>query len=199
MKKIFILLAGVITITSSCGKLCLTDTAFNFQISVKAYPDRDSIRIGDTIWLEINAPTSLQDISSKKIVDYSGTENLGSAIGFERITIGNPIVSANSFNYILITGIQVSNPNTTQIREFLFVQSNYSFAFKLGIIPKEKGVFGIGFSNAANVYRNSNKCTKALFQINFESTRQHYYLNPYINTTNTDTTKASGSYYFKVY
>ena len=72
------------------------------------------------------------------------------------------------------------------------------YVFKLGIVPQQSGIFGIGFSNANNVYRKSDKCTKANFQIILENTRHHYYLNPNINRSNFDTAKPNGSYYFKV-
>lgn len=191
---------SVIIVSNGCGKkgIGCANTTYDFEIGVKAYPNKASIHLGDTLWVEINAPTRLKDIATNTIVDYSGATNLGSAIGFGRIITNTVAASANSFNYNLITGVQVTNPNISQIREFLFVQSNNNYVFKLGIIPKEKGVFGIGFSNAANVYRGSDKCTKASFKIDFENTPQHYYLNPIINSSNSDTTKSSGSYYFKV-
>lgn len=200
IKKNLIVVLGIsIIITlNSCGKKGCANTAYNFVVGVKAYPDKESIRLGDTLWFEINAPTNLTDITSNTTIDYSGAENLGSAIGFGRITNNITVESADTFSYITKVGVPVSNPNTTKIREFLFVQINKNYVFKLGIIPKEKGVFGVGFSNAANVYRSSDKCTKAAFKINFENTHQHYYLNPIINSTNSDTTKSSGSYYFKV-
>ena len=89
----------------------------------------------------------------------------------------------------------VNNPNTLQIREFQFVQQNDRYLFKLGIIPKEVGVFGVGFSNAANVYRKNDACTKANFTINFKGTNQHYYLNPNFQGGPPPT---GGDYYFKV-
>lgn len=92
----------------------------------------------------------------------------------------------------------MSNSFNSKIREYLFIQQGVNYSFKLGIVCIQKGVFGFGFSNAANLYRLSDKCTKASFIINVENTHQHYYLNPNINSVNFDTTKSSGSYYFKV-
>jgi hypothetical protein len=192
----------MVSTLSTCkkGGLGCANTVYNFEIAGKIYPDKDSIHIGDTVWLELNIPTNFTDITSNQIVDYSGAENLGSAIGFgEYSVINNPAPAANSFLDVLVKGKKVDNPDIAQIREFLFEEQNNRYVFKLGIIPKEKGIFGTGFSNAQNVYRNSDKCTKAFFKINVENTRQHYYLNPNINSSNFDTTKPSGSYYFKVY
>lgn len=194
----FIILA---TIFATCKKRfgCAEDV-YNFQMGVKAYPDQDSIHIGDTILLEINTPTAFKDISSGKMIDYSGAENLGSAIGFGRfLNKDSAVNAADAFDYILLKGIPINNPNTGQIREYLFVQENNNYVFKLAVIPKELGIYGIGLSNADHVYRKSDKCTKALFIINFANTKQHFYLNPNINSSNTDTTKPNPGYYFKVY
>ncbi len=187
---------------STCrkGGLGCANTVYNFHIGVKAFPDNAWISLNDTLWLEVNAPTSFTDISSNIIINYSGASNLGSAIGFGEFNGKDSVIeAANFFDYILINGSKVDNPFVTKIREYLFVQQNDRYIFKLGVIPKNKGVFGLGFSNAANVSRANDKCTKASFIINFENTKQHYYLNPNIDASNTDTTKPSASYYFKVY
>jgi hypothetical protein len=195
-----LLLIALATIFATCKKrFGCKETVYNFEMGAKAHPDRDSIHIGDTIWLEVNVPTIFEDITSGKTIDYSGAENLGSAIGFGQLKKDSVIPAASLFDYFLFKGISVNNPNTAQIREYLFIEENNNYLFKLAVIPKEAGIFGIGFSNAANVYRRSDKCTKALFVINFENTKQHFYLNPNINSSNTDTTKPNPSYYFKVY
>lgn len=189
-------------IFSTCkkGELGCANTVYNFQLFADVFPDKDSVHIGDTIWLEVNSTTMFRDINSNVVVDYSHAMNLGSAIGFgEYSIINNPIFAANSFRDILLTGSNVNNPNIEQIREYLFSEQNNRYVFKLGIVAQQPGIFGIGFSNARNVYRESDKCTKANFQIILENTRHHYYLNPNINSSNFDTTKTSGIYYFKVY
>ena len=191
----------VIIISNSCGKLCLEgpSAAFNFQIGVRAYPDKDSIRVGDTVWLEVNAPTHLIDRNTNKVIDYSGAENLGSAIGFIKLLgKNNAKDAANNFNYYLIKGLSLNNPSTEKIREYRFSESNNNYTFKLGIIPKEKGIFKIFVSNAANVYRKGDKCTKANFEINFGNTNQHLYFNN-ILAPDVDLQPGAGVYLFRVY
>ena len=191
----------IASIFSTCkeGGLGCANAVYSFELGIKANPDFDVIHLGDTIWLEINSPTTFTDIASNSMVNYSGASNLGSAIGFGQF-IGKDTVKevANLFDYKLLNGIPVNNTFVSKIREYLFVEQQNQYLFKLGIVPKQKGIFGIGVSNAANVYRKNDNCTKANFIINFVNTKQHYYLNPNINSSNTDTTKPSGSYYFKV-
>lgn len=204
-KKYFIILIFFIAITNiftTCkkGGFGCSNNIYNFNINVIAYPDNAKLSVGDTIWLEINSPKDFIDLPSNVKINYANAANLGSAIGFgEFIGKDSVLEAANFFDYILKQGIKVNNPSTSKIREYLFIEDQDKYLFRLGIIPKKPGIFGIGFSNAANVYRKNDKCTKAGFLINFKNTKQHYYLNPNINSSNTDTIKPTGSYYFKVY
>ena len=196
---VVLFIIAITSIYSTCkkGGLGCANTVYDFKISVHAYPDKDSIRIGDTIWFEVNAPTTLKDKGTNSLINYSGTENLGSAIGFEKIINSTTFKSStNTFTYKLITGEETQNANPTLIKEYLFKEQSGNYVFKLGVIPKEIGIFGIVFSNATNVYRNIDKCTKASFEINFDSTNQHYYLNPNFQG---GPTPIGGDYYFRVY
>ena len=184
MRNILLLLTifiFAISAFNSCNKLNCTNTVYSFKIGTKAYPDRDSVHIGDTIWIEINSPTSLTDIASNKTTDYRGASNLGTAISFDIFTGGSisdpgTAYAAADFNYYLSIGNPINNSFVDRIREYSFLESNNMFRFKLAVIPKMKGIYGIGISNAVNVYRQSDKCSKANFEIDFENTNQHLYL-----------------------
>ena len=177
-----LLITAMATTFSTCkkGGLGCANTVYNFKIGVTAYPDKDSIHIGDTLWFELNAPTSLQDNNSGKLIDYSGASNLGTAISVVKFiggSISDPgaVYSANSFNYFLAIGNPVNNSFVEGIREYLFLENNNQYKFKLAIIPQQLGIYSLGISNAANVYRHSDPCTKAGFEIDFENTNQHLY------------------------
>lgn len=195
------------SIFSTCkkGGLGCANTVYNFKINMQAYPDKDSIHINDTIWIELNSPTSLTDLRTNQLVDFSGATNLGSAITVVKFVGGSvsdpgAVYSANSFDYVLEVGKKIDNPFTEGVREFIFIEDNQMYLFKLGIVPKQLGIFSIGLSNAANVYRKSDKCTKAGFEIDFSTTNQHlYYLQnnrPGYVITGSELTSL---YCFKVY
>ena len=195
-----ILLTGsfLINVSGSCKKLCLNGnrSTFQFEITVQAIHDRDSVAVGDTIWLEVDAPTTLKDVVSNKMVDYSGAGNLGSSIGFQKLNVSNfDIKAAKKFNLILEKGIETVNADAQLFHQYLFIEVNNRYVFRLGLTPKEKGIFRLVFSNANNVYRRIDKCTKAAFTINFENTNQHRYLDPNFEGS----TAKGGDYNFKVY
>ena len=180
---VILLVIAMATTFSTCKKGgfgCAT-TVYNFKIRAQAYPNNDSMHIGDTIWIKVSAPTNLTDVTSNSIVNYSGADNLGNALSFDIFTggsISDPGTSfaAKYFNFFLKTGSIVNNPDIDRIREYLFLEENAMFKFELAVIPKSKGTFGLAISDAVNIARKSDKCTKASFAINFENIDQHLYL-----------------------
>lgn len=52
-------------------------------------------------------------------------------------------------------------------------------------------------SNASNVFRKNNNCTKANFEINFKNTNQHLNLNK-ISFPDVDLSEGGGVYLFRV-
>ena len=174
-------------------------SVYSFALELKAYPDHDSLRIGDTIWLEVDAPTSLTDLQTGREIDYSGAANLGSAISFQalsRETGQFTIDAVEKFNFLLVQRIEVENRSPNLYKGYNFAEVNGRYVFKLGLVPKEQGTFGLIFSNADNVYRKTDNCTKASFGLTFKNTNQHYYLNPNFQG---GPTPVGGDYYFKVY
>jgi hypothetical protein len=131
--------------------------------------------------LEVNEPTSLNDALTNQIVNYSGAQNLGSAIGFQKYDSleKNWINAALMFSYNLIDGTDANSTNVELYKEYLFIEKRSRFLFKLAIVPKKRGLFRIVFSNSGNTYRTSDKCTKANFIINFKETNHNRHLVGY--------------------
>jgi hypothetical protein len=185
-------------IQSTCKKdgACI-ESKYSFEINVKAVPNSDSINVNDTIWLVLDESINLLDRTTNSSVNYDNAANLGSAIGFQKAIFFPSldfIPSAAKFNFILIDGQETSNANATLFREYLFSENSNKYKFRLGVIPKDTGIYRFVFSNAANVYRKNDNCTKASFEINFKQTNQHRYLIPGFGNN----TSKGGDYYFKV-
>jgi hypothetical protein len=199
VKKISLIgLIFLICIQSTCKKNSnCTETSYSFEAYAKVINPYDSITVGDTIWLEIIAPIAQVDRINGQTVTFSNAENLGTAIGFAEIILPEIKGAANDFDYVLVKGTTVSNPKVTEIREYSFIEGSANYEFRLGIIPKRKGFFNFGLSNAANVFRKNDKCTKAFYRIYFTQTPLHlYYLKQVLGIT-PDSTYAS-PYCFKV-
>jgi len=183
MKRILVLFfLGYLTIYSTCKKrINCNDTIYSFEASIKAFPDLDSINIGDTIWLELTSPTNLRDVISGNTIDFSGAENFGNAIRIFEFTGGSVsdpggVGAVFDFDYKLIYGTFLpDNHLPNENRDYRFAEIGNEYKLKLGIIPKKKGVFTISPGNATNVYTKKNPCDKANFSITFANTNQHLY------------------------
>lgn len=192
--KIFIFIIAFSATYATCKKDCVSAN-YAFKIGVKATPNLDSILVGDTIWLDINEPVTLQDIGSGNQVNFSNATNLGSNMGFQEVLSATQFRNAaNDFSYKLISGIETANTNPQLYREYLFNEQNGRYLFKLGVVPQAVGVYRVVFGNAANVVRNNSNCERASFQIDFQQTDQHFYLHP----GGAGTPPGGGAYYFKV-
>lgn len=200
IKKIFIAIAISLLLQGcNCTKTGLdcAQTKYNFELNVRAYPDKDSIAVGDTVWFEINSPTQFKEIATGQTIDYSKAANLGSGVAFSALSISNEFTvnSVDKFNYVLKDGIELRYGYSNGLgNEYQFIEKNSRYLFLLGIVAKEKGIYRIIFSNAGNVYRSNDNCTKAGFTINFKDTDQHIYLFP----GGAGTPPGGGVYYFKV-
>src|SRR5688572_823579 len=97
------------------------DEKYSFEIYVKAFPDLDSILINDTVWFDINEPTSLMDKNTSQVINFTNAANLGSAIAFVEL-LGNSQsrFAANDFHFVLISGFETNNVNPERFREYLF-------------------------------------------------------------------------------
>jgi hypothetical protein len=182
LRYLIIVIIYFSSVYSSCRKgIGCKEIIYSFSTNIRAYPDNDSINVNDTIWIEFSSPSQLNDINSGASINFSGAANLGTSIDFLKFTggsISNPgvIPAANDFNYNLVTGIFISDPfQPEKNRDYKFIQLGDEYKFKLGIIPKQIGVFAIGVSDAPGIYRINDNCTKAGFQITFSNTNQHLY------------------------
>lgn len=200
---ILFIISSIVTLSSfqcSKGGINCTENFYSFNLGIRAYPDTDSIRIGDTLWLEINEPSTLKDIQSGQMIDYSGAENLGTVIGIaELLSVNTFNTEGNTlFKFLLFEGKEVPRSDNNKFKEYLFEESNARYIFKLALMPAKKGIYKIFVSNASNVFRTSNKCKKAGFSISFTNTDQHLYFNEII-LPGVSLPAGGGIYLFKVY
>lgn len=196
----WLLLLPFVSVFSTCIKaLDCSKNKHSFLTGIKAYPDKDSISIGDTIYFEFDEPITLTDRITNQAINYSNAANLGTAIGFAEFIAPNQTntIVAERFKYHLIVGREIKRPDSSRFKEYNFSEISSRYKFKLAIIPQQKGVFKLFFSNAENVYRTTDKCTKAFFTIDFMNTNQHLYLNE-VSFPGNIPLPGGGIYLFKV-
>lgn len=195
-------LVSVSTISFTCRRLICSDSiSYSFNIGMSASPDNDSIMNGDTIWLECNASARMTDLFSGDTINFGNAKNLGTVVTLLRFLPGNNVNGAiDNFNLNLIKGSEAGTTNPVSNKTYVFSAESNMYKFKLAIISKDTGRFALTISNATNVYRQGDNCTKAVFEIDFQNTNQHFYLlqswRPDLILDNLGRPKV---YYFKVY
>ena len=178
MKLILVIIVIASFAFSSCFKNC-SDTSYAFDTEAKVYPDKDSIRVGDTLWIEVTTPTTLIDNLSGKKVDYSGAENMGAAIQISSFHSGSieqtgASYALDSFHYYLFRGSIYTTD--MQASNYLYIETSGNYIFKLAIICERVGTYGVSISDAVNVFRKKDKCSKATYAMQITNTDQHMYL-----------------------
>ncbi len=192
---LFVILVGCIAVGGNCMKDCIKQE-YSFNIPLIAYPNLDSIRIGDTVWLDISTPTSLTDQLSGNTIHFTNATNLTFPIAFQEVlSATNFRPAVTDFNFKVEIGKEGGNTNPALFKEYFLTEINGLYKLKVGFIAKTLGVYRFSVESAAYVHRNNSNCEKAFIRVNFMNTAQHFYLYP----GGAGTPPGGGTYYFKVY
>jgi hypothetical protein len=196
------------TVYSTCkkGRICGDNNTYTFiNNNARAYPDKDSIRIGDTLWIDITMPTTLRDITTNSMIDFSEAVSVGNSPGLGKFTGGSvsdpgTIGAVDKFNYYITKGQLINSSILNERMQFSFDKLNDSFVLKFAVIPKSTGIYALGISDDAGVHRKGDNCTKASFAFQFANTNQHlyYYQNNRPRYVISDYERQH-MYWFKVY
>jgi hypothetical protein len=194
-----IFFCAAISQQSTCNKTFdCAKTRYHFVVEgFKTVPLDDTLHLHDTLWFSIETPTRIADQGTGSPIDYSNSANLGILVSFGQYAPQSnplPVPAADSFGIVISKG-SISNgamPSTNRILKFDERGGKYTLTF--GLALRTPGKYVVLFSNATNVYRHNDECTKATFDFYF-TTNQHLNLNP--NYTGPLTSR-SADYYFVV-
>ena len=207
MKKIITGFGLLIIITINCGcpKSCI-EANYSFAVNAQITPDIDSVHVGDTIYLTSTFPSRLNNLVTNDSVDYSNSTNIGSTLGIVQLVKGiYPGQDAvNKFNFINVVGTIYNDnsiPSPNKVQGLNYFENNNFYKLKIGIVPKQVGIYYLGVGNGlSNRRKNNNSCEKASFSITLNNTNQHlnYFSqwNPDVNLSNYEQPRA---YFLKVY
>jgi hypothetical protein len=140
----------------------------------------------------MNESTQLQDLNTNSIVDFSNAANLSFVFAIGKVILATSVLpAADSFNYVMRKGVNVSSIQLDLIREFKPVEEAGRYKLEVGFIARKKGIYRVLIENSANNYTRDKPCDKAGFAVKFTNADQHFYLGYNI--------WGDGVYYFKVY
>ncbi len=154
LKKIINFISVALTailISCSCGKdnIVRYETWVNFLYPVTITPNSDTIKVGDTLWIDVNLPDSIYDnTNSRKFYlpnfDFQSYMSVRKLIDITS-NWSFQLNSSNNFN----TNNSIGNlyKTTSSSIDFEPVYQNNHYVFKGAIIPKDTGVYCLVFTN----------------------------------------------------
>ncbi|MDN3654373.1 hypothetical protein QWZ08_01970 [Ferruginibacter paludis] len=166
---------------SACKKAC-NEPDYSFLIKTSFSSEKDSIPLGDTLWLKCETPSKMQDLNTKSQINFVGAVNLGTSLIVQDIKkfLSNDRGAVDSFDFIKVDGeiysIQTLSPE--RVKQLSFFESNNNYKFKIGIVAKKKGLYVFTITDIPNVvYRKGmEQCGKASFEILNVNEDKHLYL-----------------------
>ncbi len=207
MRNIFLPTFSLITYTilllTGCGKTCLEAT-YSFSATEYFYPELDSIKIGDTLWVASSHSTIFKDSVSGRQADYTGSAfglnmRLLNYTDSATITSGSP-GAFDAFTTVVINGTAIGNDNLPNENKGVnYEQTQDSFILKVAFIPKKKGVYGISLGNAGATRLNHGceLATASVVNTNFDN--HLYYYQRLVPNSEINSYERTHLYLFKVY
>jgi hypothetical protein len=178
--KIISIFAFITCVFATCKKKC-NEAVYTFATKAFITQHLDSIRVNDTVWLEVDEPITLKDITTNQNIDFGNTSGIGITISVLKFTggsISNPgvIYATNKFEIKIIKGAKLANSYSQILAVVNLAEESNRYLLKCGIVAKDTGTFALSISNAGG-FKKSDNCTKADFKFSFSnSTDQHLYL-----------------------
>ena len=126
-----------------------------FEIPISIYPVKDTINIGDTIFIEGNVPDTLLEIYQKKYYTVDDIKYLNGTFSFWKLVNANlPLTQqqSNALNYDVKVYSGELAPPTATFRKFKFYRDGALRKIRFAFVPKDPGVHYIGaYSDYYNV------------------------------------------------
>jgi hypothetical protein len=163
-----------------CHKPC-NEPDYTFKTGEFFSPEVDSIKIGDTLWLQSIVPKLQEDINTQQQVDFSHAQNMGSTLIISDIyRFSNSDRGAiGKFEYFKKTGNIFSDPklDSSGVKQLAYYETDSSYTLEIGMIAKDTGNYILTVTDNLGVYRKGEtRCGVASFEIINQNNNRHQYL-----------------------
>jgi hypothetical protein len=200
-----LIIAACLTLTGCPTPMCLNpNPSYSFEVTAEFTPEKDSIRVGDTLYLVSEFPSTMIPAGSTQPVDYSRSTGISNILNVNKLEPNRVIADAVfDFDYINIDG-EIYNsrdiPSPNRVQQLRYEEKSGMYRLKVGLIPKAKGIYSLatGFSGLSNGRKSGDKCTKASFPTTVTNEDPHlHYLSTHTDTPPEELPPIH--YLFKVY
>ncbi len=162
-----------------CHKLC-TPANYSLTGGVSTInPDKDSLRVGDTLWFNCSFSVMLRykniNNNDSETIDLTGASNVVTDIHFNAIPKKDSLTEAlDSFTITPSVGkVNINSLASDAAETVTFVQKTNNYDLSFGIVAQKKGIYVI---TILDIYQITKNCTKASVKIPLSSSiNQHLY------------------------
>ena len=200
----WVLALNSLFVLESCNKHCSSITAGN-PISLSGgytlySPIKDSINVGDTIFINVTVPEKLIGNTNNSPTDFSNANNMIPDISFSSLK-GMQLETGALDSFILIKQVGSFSVNSLLPKfsiSVTFSEQGGNYFFSLGCKAQKRGVYLITVSDIPDA---SKKCTHAAISIISKSSDSHlhYLTDIYYGGGAIAQIDSTHSYCFKVY
>lgn len=201
MNKLLLFGIVLIGVLNSCHKPC-NEPNYSFSVDDFFSPEKDSINIGDTIWLNSTISKLEKDINTQSQVNFSNAENLGTNLIISDISkFDSQRGAVDSFTYFQSHGRIYTDPklNPQGVKQLSFEENDNSYQLEVGLIAKSAGSYILTIPDNPHVFRKGmSNCGTANFEFLNSNNNKHLDLfeNRWGQLSGYD---SAHSYCFKVY
>lgn len=193
---------SLISLLTACPSVC-PDAVYSFEVTATYSPEKDSIQVGDTLYLTSSFPTKLPAGNSNQLIDYSNAV-IGGNVFFDEIPMDKSSLKSavNSFLIFSTKGqiyTDTSVPSPERIKQTRYQQTGTTYELLFGFVPRKKGLFCLTLSSGYSTGKPNDGCDSAGFSISLTNTDQHLHYLTDISGIAVSPYVAKGAYCFKVY
>ena len=143
--KATLLGVALMLLLTSCPSVC-PDAVYQFGVTAEFTTEKDSIQLGDTLYLSSSFPTKLTDMNSGKEVDYSRAVKIGTTVFIDELPSDKSgLVSAvNRFLYVSRKGRIYNDatiPSPSRVNQLTYQQLGNKYELQVAFIPQKKACF----------------------------------------------------------
>jgi len=175
MKLIIGTICSLLVIVNSCVKPC-HEPDYHFSVIDSFFPEKDSVTVGDTVWLMCIIPKMEKDLNTQMIINFSNAAFLGVNLVLSDISKFNvQRDAADSFSYVNGQGRIYSDQYGG--KQLSFAEVDTAYQLKIGLIALKAGLYILTLPDMPGVYRKgSQHCGIGNFQILNTNNNKHLYL-----------------------
>ncbi len=204
MIKRLLFLIFLIPAFLGCLKICVPHQ-YKFSGGLcTIYPDEDSIRVGDTIWLNCSIPLNLKYNSGSGFdsvnYDISGSTNFITDFHITvPLGVNTQVGAIDSFGFLSIKGgVQPNLLDLHASKTLSFAEIGNNYFALLAIIPKKRGIYGISILDLYQGMKNCDKFSVSIMMSDMDN-HLHYLKDIYYGGGPINPLDSTHTYCFKVY